>query len=54
MNGTATFPAFAEKASRAIGKFYDTSMGYDGTLQTALRLMDEAGAEISFKLFGGK
>ena len=30
----------AEKASRAIGKFYDAEMRHDGTLDTAIRLMD--------------
>ena len=35
----------AEKASRAIGKFYDAEMRHDGTLDTAIRLMDEAGIQ---------
>lgn len=35
----------AEKAARAVGKFYDIPMALDGKLSTALREMDRAGVE---------
>jgi len=35
----------AEKASHAVGKFYDVPMSHDGKLSTALREMDRAGVE---------